>query len=249
MAAEPELEALHAHGLEPGVIERARERGTLSDLALAVASLADDAAAQRRLDALIERACRDTAARMNVEPWQSAEIAQQLRTRLLVAGPRRGPALATYDGRGPLLAWLRVCASRQILMARRSPQHPTAPAEIAAAALDPELDLIRADSAAGIKAAFEAAFAELSPGDRMLLAYHHVDQRSLTEIGRIVGVHASTVLRRLDRVRERLLTQVRARFAEQVQASEAELDRVVGLVGSQLDLSISRILGRAGRDG
>ena len=244
------------------VIEHLRERGigvdvleqgeTLADVVLAIAALHEDVRALRTLDELVQRACIESANRMGFDASGTAETAQRLRERLLLPGPRREASLATYDGRGPLLAWLRVSAARQALMLRRSEaRHDAEELDPAAAVepyFDPELSALKTDGAQAVKQAFHAAFDDLPARDKVLLAYHYLDRLTLRQIGRILGVDASTVQRRLRRVRGSLLAGTQRHFVASSDVAGAELDQVLGLVRSQLDLSVSRLL-RAQREG
>jgi RNA polymerase sigma-70 factor (ECF subfamily) len=67
--------------------------------------------------------------------------------------------------------------------------------------------------------------AELSPEDRFTLAAYYLDGRTLAEVARMLGLHESSVSRRLDRVatalRRRILAGLRARGMSHAQAAEA----------------------------
>lgn len=237
---------LQTLGIGAADLSRLADQGTLGDMVLVAACLAGDPRALRILDQDVQRACAESSARLRFDASANAETAQRLRARLLVGGPRTGPALATYDGRGPLLAWLRVSASRQALMLRRAEaRHETEAVDTASAVepfFDPELGVLKADSAVVVTEAFHAAFAEMSARDKMLLAYHYLDKQTLRQIGKILGVQASTVQRRLTRTRRALLAGTRAHFVAQCGVRGPELEQVLQLVRSQLDLSVSRLL-------
>jgi RNA polymerase sigma-70 factor (ECF subfamily) len=57
---------------------------------------------------------------------------------------------------------------------------------------------------AALTAATDAALTELPEEERFLLAAYYLDQRTLAEIARIVGMHESTVSRRLEKITARL---------------------------------------------
>src|SRR5260370_2921865 len=51
-----------------------------------------------------------------------------------------------------------------------------------------------------LTAATDEALNQLAAEDRLVLAAYYLDNRTLTEIGRIVGVHESTISRRLEKL-------------------------------------------------
>jgi RNA polymerase sigma-70 factor (ECF subfamily) len=67
--------------------------------------------------------------------------------------------------------------------------------------------------------------AELPAEDRFTLASYYLDRRTLAEIARMLGLHESSVSRRLDRLatglRKRILAGLRMRGMSHAQATEA----------------------------
>jgi RNA polymerase sigma-70 factor (ECF subfamily) len=59
-------------------------------------------------------------------------------------------------------------------------------------------------------AALDEALGQLAAEDRLVLASYYLDDRTLTEIGRVVGVHESTISRRLEKLLKTLRKQVLA---------------------------------------
>jgi len=76
-----------------------------------------------------------------------------------------------------------------------------------------------------LEAATDQALAELSSEDRFVLASYYLDRRTLAEIARMLGLHESSISRRLDRVsdglRKRILAGLRDRGMSHAQATEA----------------------------
>ena len=76
-----------------------------------------------------------------------------------------------------------------------------------------------------LEAATDEALAELSSEDRFTLASYYLDGRTLAEIARTLGLHESSVSRRLDRLstglRKRILAGLRTQGMSHAQATEA----------------------------
>jgi RNA polymerase sigma-70 factor (ECF subfamily) len=76
-----------------------------------------------------------------------------------------------------------------------------------------------------LEAATDEALAELSSEDRFTLASYYLDGRTLAEIAQTLGLHESSVSRRLDRLstglRKRILAGLRMRGMSHAQAAEA----------------------------
>lgn len=78
----------------------------------------------------------------------------------------------------------------------------------------------------------------------MLLRQHHLDGLTVAALGRIHGVHKATVARWIEAARAAVLSGIRRHLRQAAGLGESELDSALALVGSQLDLSLSRHLPR-----
>jgi RNA polymerase sigma-70 factor, ECF subfamily len=178
------------------------------------------------------------------------EVKQLLRQRLLVADAGERPKIAEYSGRGPLVAWLRVAAVRTALdLHRRANRERISDgADLAGlqAAADPEMEVIKNRYREDFRDAFHAAVADLTSRDRNVLRLHFLDGLSIDEIGVIYRVHRSTVARWIARSRDALLEETRRRMREKLQLASGEFESLMGLVQSQLDVSIHRFLSQSG---
>jgi RNA polymerase sigma-70 factor, ECF subfamily len=110
------------------------------------------------------------------------------------------------------------------------------------AADGPELAHLRALYAGELKQAFEEAIASLEVRERNVLRHHFIDRLNVEEIGALYGVHKSTAYRWLETARTVLAKRTRAGFNRRVQVRPSELDSIVRLVQSHVDLSLSRLL-------
>lgn len=215
------------------------------DLFLAWACARGDAAALRELDARYLSRLAAAIARVDAAPEFLDEVLQQLREKLLVGAP---PRIATYDGDGPLMSWLRAAAVRTALNARRPGARLVAADDEALEALplsapDPELTAVRTQHRAVFSEAFQAALRTLTPRERNVLRLQALDGLPLERIGDIYGVNKSTVSRWLSKVHDALLVATRAGLAERLSLDDGELDSLLRAMRSGLELSMARLLG------
>jgi RNA polymerase sigma-70 factor (ECF subfamily) len=178
-----------------------------------------------------------------------AEVKQLLRERLLVAEAGQRPKIADYSGRGPLVAWLRVAAIRTTLDlhrgARKLPPAGSRELDELKTAHDPELDLIKHRYRDEFGAAFQRSLEQLTRQERNVLRLHFLDGLSIDEIGLIYKVHRSTVARWIARCRESLFGETRRRMREKLRLKSGEFESLMGVVQSQLDVSIHRFLSQS----
>ena len=176
-----------------------------------------------------------------------ADLRQVLREKLFVAPPGGRPKLAEYAGQGELAAWLRITAVRAFLdLAKRKDRPREAPAADGGLALpdpgDLSLEVIKAEYRAAVAEAMRDAAARLDLADRHLLHQHFVAGLSIDELGVALGIHRATAARRVARARTAYVDDVRALLAARLQVARDELDDVIGMVMSRLDVSIPRLL-------
>jgi RNA polymerase sigma-70 factor, ECF subfamily len=119
---------------------------------------------------------------------------------------RRVSKLASYTGRGSLEGWLRtVLAQEYVNRYRRTKRLVSLEEEadegVQFRAPDPE-PVTAADNR--LSRATDDALAELPAEDRMVLSSYYLDGRTLAEIARMLGVHESTISRKLDKLAKSL---------------------------------------------
>jgi RNA polymerase sigma-70 factor, ECF subfamily len=178
------------------------------------------------------------------------EIEQRFWEEMLFGSAARHPKLANYSGKGPLSAFLGIVAQRMALDSRRrtdvEKRAVTRMArEVQALAGDAELALIKRRYKIGVQDAIREALGTLDDRERMIFRMHWVDSLSLHRIARVYGVTQSTVSRWIGKARESVLAETRRLLQERLLMSESEFNSIAGLLFSQLELSVSRILGRA----
>jgi RNA polymerase sigma-70 factor, ECF subfamily len=178
---------------------------------------------------------------------EAGELEQLVRTRLFVASEGQVRRIVQYTGRGPFGGWLRVTATRCLLDLQRSRQgHVRVERELDNPGLptDPELDYLKLRYAADFKQALEAALSGLDARQLTLLKLSFIEQLSTAAIGVMYGVSSRTVQRWLVDLRESVLAKTREGLHARLGLEPAELESLLGLVDSQLELSLHRVLGQ-----
>jgi RNA polymerase sigma-70 factor, ECF subfamily len=204
---------------------------------------------RRLVDQLFVATTEPALTRLGVGPSDRQDLAQQQRIKLLVGTDERGPALASYAGRGSLAGWLRASAVRAARNARRQ-QAPAAPPDAdedgsaawAAVADDPELGHLKQAYCDAFRRAADAAFAGLSPRSRLLLKQHLLDEMAPGVLATFYGVHQATIYRWLEAVRGELVADTRRRLASELCLDDREIAQLMNLLQSQLEVSVRRLL-------
>jgi RNA polymerase sigma-70 factor, ECF subfamily len=181
-------------------------------------------------------------ARVDPTPDFVAEVRQALRVKMLTREGTKAPLIADYAGRAPLGTWLRVVAvriARDLL--KKDARYVTYPTErnerggAPAPGHDPEGEFLREESAAQLNRAFERTIEGLDDRDRTLLRLYFVEGMSLAAVGRMYHVHESTILRRINALRDKLLDEVK----RELEINSSELVSNMALVRSRLDFHLA----------
>lgn len=176
------------------------------------------------------------------------DLVQIILEKLLVGGVGKPPKLAEYAGQGHLQNWLRVASARTALDAvKGGAQHKREQGtdDLAAAADvagDVELDFIKSTYHASFKESFAEAVAGLQPEERTLLRMSAMHNLGIDEIGAVLHIHRATAARRLARAREELLAATRRSLCARLKVRDDEIDSVLGLIGSRMEVSLERLL-------
>jgi RNA polymerase sigma-70 factor (ECF subfamily) len=107
---------------------------------------------------------------------------------------------------------------------------------------DPELAYLRDRYRTDVDAAMRAALVGLGEQSRALLRYHLIDGWSIDRIGALYGVHRATAARWTAAAREELGVAIRAELAKRLSISVDEVDSIVRMVQSRIDVSMARLL-------
>jgi RNA polymerase sigma-70 factor (ECF subfamily) len=218
------------------------ERLHVEDLYLAWALRHQDRAALRRFETEF---LSKLATQIKGAAAEGGELEQQVRTRLLLPGEGRPPRIEQYSGRGPFGGWLRMIATRCVLDLQRARGEKSGhlrELDSPGVATDPELDYLKLRHAGDFKVVFEQALAELDARQVTLLKLSFVEQLAPSAIAVMYDVSARTVQRWLLDLREGLLKKTREGLRARLSLSPSELDSLLGLVDSQLQVSLYRVL-------
>jgi RNA polymerase sigma-70 factor (ECF subfamily) len=153
------------------------------------------------------------ALRIAREDSAARELADTLYADLYGMSTREGQRvskLASYTGRGSLEGWLRtVLAQEYVNRYRRTKRLVSLDEEseegVQFSAPDPAPE---PPGDPRLAQATDEALAYLSGEDRTVLSAYYLDGRKLAEIARMLGVHESTISRKLDKLAKALRKQI-----------------------------------------
>jgi RNA polymerase sigma-70 factor (ECF subfamily) len=225
------LEALHA-----------------GDLHLAAACAAGSPAALTAFERtfLSAEAVRGALLRIDPSPAFADEVRQAVREKLFIGASAR---IAQYSGRWPLAGWLRTIAVRTAIDLRRSrgagpaEGEPDGAAQLAATG-SPELLYLKEHYGAAFQEAVAESFETLDDEQCNLLRLQVIDGLRTAQIASLFRVDRSTIKRRLAACREQVLEGTRQRLRARLRLPGVEFESLAGLLQSQLDVSLSRLLDR-----
>ena len=187
----------------------------VEELALARACAVGDNSAWETFLIRYREKLYQAALRIAREDSAARELADTLYADLYGTTTRDGrrlSKLASYTGRGSLEGWLRtVLAQEYVNRYRRTKRMVSLDEEsedgVQFSAPEPE-PVVSADSR--LESATDEALALLPSEDRLVLSAYYLDGRTLAEIARMLGVHESTISRKLDKLARALRKQILA---------------------------------------
>ena len=205
----------------------------LEELALAHACAAGNERAWQDFINRYRQKLRSMALHITRDGAHAAELADSLFADLYGVNARDGvrrSKLVFYTGRGSLEGWLRTVMAQEFINRYRKQKRTVSLEEqteegVQFAAVAEPGSTPDGTSGQQLEAATDEALAELSSEDRFTLASYYLDGRTLAEIARTLGLHESSVSRRLDRLatglRKRILAGLRMQGMSHAQATEA----------------------------
>ncbi len=223
-----------------------------SDLYLAHGCLLGDPAALSAFEQHFVARVPAYLARGNASADFIEEAKQGLRTRLLT-GDQTPPRIAAYSGHGPLGAWVRMTTLRVALDLDQTPGRLPSAYRFEAHALtpamaDPELATLKSQAGALLNQAASATLAALSPREAALVRLFFLQEVSYGALAKIYHAPTSRVRRWIADIRAKIVEETRRHLIEKLAVTSSNVDSLIRLVSSDVDLSVVRILKRTPKE-
>jgi RNA polymerase sigma-70 factor (ECF subfamily) len=215
-----------------------------ADLYLAAACAAGHAAAISAFQTTILPVVRPALAKLSVADVTIDETEQRVLIMILVGDPDQ-PAIARYSGRGRLRSWVRsigVRTGRRLAGVTDGGGDHTAELDrLAINVHDPELSLLRERYREQVHTALREAIAQLPERQRNVLRQYYIDGLTIDQLAALYRVDRATTARWVVASRSAVLAGVRTALTAALGASTEEIDSILRLVRSQLELSIRHL--------
>lgn len=241
----PDIEVDRDH--YAAALERHGEAATKgADLYIAVACVDGNRRAIETVRAMLATEVRFAATKTTASDDQLAEVTAQMSRVLFVDEPERPAALRAYSARGDLKAYLHVIARRELVRVVNAGRREVGADDNLFDAIvprtDPELSMLRERYRGEVDEAMKEAVRALDERERALLRYAFVDGLNVDDIGTLYDVHRATAARWVASARERLGSAIRDALAARLKIDVDEVDSIVRLVQSRIDISLDRAL-------
>ena len=187
----------------------------VDELALARACAAGENSAWEIFLTRFREKMYQSALRIAREDSAARELADTLYADLYGTNTRAGERvskLASYTGRGSLEGWLRTVLAQEYVNRYRRTKRLVSLDEESEEGVQfqaPEPDPVP-PADARLTQVTDEAIAQLPAEDRTVLSAYYLDGRTLAEIARLLGVHESTISRKLDKLAKTLRKQILA---------------------------------------
>jgi len=192
----------------------------IDKLALARACVAGDNSAWEIFLTRYREKLYLSALRIAREDSAARELADSLYADLYGTTTREGQRiskLASYTGRGSLEGWLRTVLAQEYVNRYRRTKRLVSleeESEEGAQFRAPEAEPV-APADNRLARATDEVLSGLPAEDRMILSAYYLDGRTLAEIARMLGVHESTISRKLDKLAKLLRKQILVALTQQ----------------------------------
>jgi RNA polymerase sigma-70 factor, ECF subfamily len=154
-------------------------------------------------------------------------------------GERRCPLLS-YRGRGSLLGWLRTTLAQRHVDHHRRTRREQPIEEFDAPAAEPAPET-PARELSMLERAIEEALGDQPPEECYLLSAHYLDEQTLKQIAKVLGVHEATVSRKLQRALKGIRKSV---FGNLLRGglSRRTAEEAMGADPRDLDVNLKKLL-------
>jgi len=200
----------------------------LEELVLARACAAGNDAAWQTFLLRYREKLYSAAGHIAREESSARELADSLYADLFGTAVREGKRVSKldfYTGRGSLEGWLRTVLAQEYINRYRAQKRLVSLEEqeeggeqYASPAPEPQTEVD-----ARLQIALDETLAGLAAEERFLLTSYYLDQRTLAEVGKTLGIHASNVSRRLEKLAATLRDGIRNSLLKQgLKSAQAE---------------------------
>jgi RNA polymerase sigma-70 factor len=215
------------------------------DLYLACGLVRGDRHAQEAFErTLPERVARFVCHLDSSAPFLD-EVTQTMRIKLLAPldGDSRTPKIANYSGRNSLESWLCTVAIRTALDLRRGRKDEPIDelGDVLAATDDPELELLRAKHEELCREALREAHDSLTLKQRRLLRLYYRERFTYEQLGALYHVNATTARTWTIEARAAVIDAVRSGLKRRLRVDNRELENLLQLMQSRLDISLGQL--------
>lgn len=192
----------------------------VEELALARACAAGHNAAWEIFLTRYREKLYQSALRIAREDSAARDLADTLYAELYGTTTRAGERvskLASFTGRGSLEGWLRTVLAQEFVNRYRRTRRLVSldeEGEDGSRFAAPETEAVPSPDSR-LESATQGALASLSNEQRMILASYFLDSRTLAEIARMLGVHESTISRKVDKLAKSLRKKILANMMQQ----------------------------------
>ena len=215
-----------------------------ADLYLAAACADGNPAALAAFRDAMVPAMRQVLGKLGMSGAQIDEAVQRVLVSVFV-GDGRAPQIHEYGGRGTLRSWLRTIAvrtgRRMLGLEATGASGDDELSELPAAVADPELALLRTRYSEQVRGAFAAAFAALGERERNVLRQYYIDGLTIDQLAALYQVNRATTARWVAGARLAVVTKTREQLVGHFGIAATEVDSIIRLVRSQIDVSLKSI--------
>jgi RNA polymerase sigma-70 factor (ECF subfamily) len=222
----------------------ALEKCHAADVYLAIAASRGDSNAIRIMEkTCIRDAVRSAARKTSATADQLNEVIQRTCRLMLVDEPPRVAACRNFNGSSTLRRYLTIVATRELvrIIKRARESEPLEEHQLITSlvpASDPVIMMLRHRHRDDVDASFRVALGKLSDRASALLRFKLVRHWSIGQIASFYGKSIPTTHRWIAEARDELAGHVRAEVARRLNIPIVEVDSIVRLVQSQIDLSL-----------
>jgi RNA polymerase sigma-70 factor (ECF subfamily) len=215
----------------------------IADLVLARACAGGNERAWKRFLAVYRQPLTRAAIAIAGNETLGRDLADQLYAELyglnLREGQRRCPLLS-YRGRGSLMGWLRTTLAQRHVDHYRRTRREEPIEEIDVPAPDPPPQM-PARELSLLERAIAQAVSSCEAEERYLLAAYYLDEQTLLQIARVLGVHEATVSRKLRRAKKEIRKQI-LKHLERSGLSRRAAEETMGADSRDVDVDLKNLL-------